>query len=380
MPALPPLPLPRLVNVESTLGCNLECVMCGSHLSGVTKVRRVMEPALLDRVEAQAARRAIDLSLTVAGEPFMTPRLSSFVAVAERTGASLQLNTNGTLLRDDPTLRRILAQSSEIRVSIDAPDPAVYASIRGKAELDSVLANTRLLVRLAQEAPRRPIIAIAMVLMRRNVALLPAMVGLAHGLGADRLDVAHLTVLDEAMEAESLRHDPASADAALAAAAARADALGFRVSLPPPMAAAPPRAGLRARARRLQRDFSRVDAARVRRLGRIVAHTAATRLWELRAGGRVPCHFLRGAAFVSIGGDVAPCPMPGRPVAGNLLQDDFDAIWNGPVLSAMRRGFIDGAPFECCRHCSQNPQGYRPDDPATVRPRGYTLPRVGRRS
>jgi MoaA/NifB/PqqE/SkfB family radical SAM enzyme len=374
------LPLPRLVNVESTLGCNLECVMCGSHLSGVTKVRRVMEPELLARVETQAARRAIDLSLTVAGEPLMTPRLSQFVAVAERTGAALQLNTNGTLLKDDPTLRRILAQSSEIRVSIDAPDAGVYASIRGKADLETVLANTRLLVRLAHAGPRRPIIAIAMVLMRRNAALLPQMVDLAHGLGADRLDVAHLTVLDEAMDAESLRHDPAGADAALAAAALRADALGFRVSLPPPMAAPPRPAGLRARARRLGRDLARLDAARVARVGRIAAHTLATRVWELRAGGRVPCHFLRGAAFVSIGGDVSPCPMPGRPVAGNLLQQDFDAIWNGPVLSAMRQGFIDGRPFDCCRHCSQNPRGYRPDDPATVRPRGYTLPRVGRRS
>lgn len=380
MPALPPLPLPRLVNVESTLGCNLECVMCGSHLSGVTKVRRVMEPELLARVETQAARRAIDLSLTVAGEPLMTPRLSQFVAVAERTGAALQLNTNGTLLKDDPTLRRILAQSSEIRVSIDAPDAGVYASIRGKADLETVLANTRLLVRLAHAGPRRPIIAIAMVLMRRNAALLPQMVDLAHGLGADRLDVAHLTVLDEAMDAESLRHDPAGADAALAAAALRADALGFRVSLPPPMAAPPRPAGLRARARRLGRDLARLDAARVARVGRIAAHTLATRVWELRAGGRVPCHFLRGAAFVSIGGDVSPCPMPGRPVAGNLLQQDFDAIWNGPILSAMRQGFIDGRPFDCCRHCSQNPRGYRPDDPATVRPRGYTLPRVGRRS
>ena len=53
MSKLPPVPHPVNVNLESTLGCNLECIMCGSHLSGVTKLRRSMDLDLLARVESE---------------------------------------------------------------------------------------------------------------------------------------------------------------------------------------------------------------------------------------------------------------------------------------------------------------------------------------
>ena len=50
---LPPMPAPSWVNLESTLGCNLGCVMCGSHISGATQARGTMDPALLAQVEAE---------------------------------------------------------------------------------------------------------------------------------------------------------------------------------------------------------------------------------------------------------------------------------------------------------------------------------------
>ena len=97
----------------------------------------------------------------------------------------------------------------------------------------------------------------------------------------------------------------------------------------------------------------------------------------------MPCHFLQNHAFVTIQGEVAPCPMPGRPIAGDLHTASFSEIWNGEVLTAMRRGFIEGAPMDCCAHCSQNPDGYDPTDPDTVTPADYDLPglenRVGTR-
>jgi hypothetical protein len=51
---------------------------------------------------------------------------------------------------------------------------------------------------------------------------------------------------------------------------------------------------------------------------------------------------------------MTPCCMPGRPVEGNLNPASFGEIWNGPVLTAMREGFIAGSPFDCCAHCTVN--------------------------
>ncbi len=369
------MPPPALVNLESTLGCNLECVMCGSHLSGVTKKRQVMAPALLDRVEQQVLPGALDLSLTVAGEPWMTPKLSSFVALAERAGVQLQMNSNATLIRDGELLRRILRGSSALKFSVDGATAETYQSIRGQGDFALVIRNIRAVVaaRAALPAGEQPRLALCMVLMRRNVHELVAMVELARELGVDRLEVAHLTVLVPEMDAESLRHAPELADDHLRAARARADALAFRVHLPPLMSGAPlPAKGL-ARLRLAGQEARSVGRRRVGRLLHQARHEARLARWSLSAGGRVPCPFLQGAVFVTIGGDVAPCPMPGRPIVGNLLQQSFSEIWNGPVLTAMRRGFIEGAPFECCAHCSQNPKGYQPADEATARPRAYDL-------
>ena len=191
---------------------------------------------------------------------------------------------------------------------------------------------------------------------------------LAWELGLDRLEVAHLTVLSPELDAEHLRHDPALAEACLSAARRRADALGFRVSLPPLVDGRVLPASLLARSRLALQEARELSRARVARLGSTLGRKLAMARWSRQAGGRVPCHFLQDAAFVTIGGDVAPCPMPGRPIAGNLREASFGEIWNGPVLTAMRQGFLTGQPFDCCAHCSQNPEGYVPGDEETAVP------------
>lgn len=379
--ALPPMPPPVAVNLESTLGCNLECRMCGSHLSGVTKLRRAMGPELLERVEREVLPGVEELSLTVAGEPFLTPGLPRFIAAAERAGAELALNTNGTLLKDTPLVRRVLAQSSVLRFSVDGATAETYGGIRGKGDLALVLGNIRTVVRLRQAMPahQRPRLVMCMVLMQSNVHELVAMVELVDSLGLDRLDVAHLTVLVPEMDQESLRHDPEGADAALRAARRRADALGLRANLPPLMSGGENGPSATARARLAAREVREVSRTRLRRLARTLRRKATLARWAAQAGGQVPCQFLQNHAFVTIQGEVAPCPMPGRPIAGDLHDASFEDIWNGEVLTAMRRGFIEGRPMACCAHCSQNPDGYDPADPATVQPPSYDLPGIENR-
>jgi MoaA/NifB/PqqE/SkfB family radical SAM enzyme len=357
------MPPPVLVNLESTLGCNLECVMCGSHMAGVTRKRQIMSPELLARVEAEVLPGARDLSLTVAGEPLMTPKLGTFIALAERQG----------LEREGELLDRLLRQSSVLKFSVDGARASTYESIRVQSDFELVIGNIRKAVAARARLPRgqRPRLAICMVLMRRNAEELVEMVELAHGLGVDRLEVAHLTVLSDELEPESLRHHPELCDQVLAQARRRADQLAFRLHLPPDMAGRPLSVAPSAQARLALRELEELSPRRLRRLGHRLQHKLRARAWELRAGGRVPCHFLQGGVFVTLGGDVAPCPMPGRPIAGNLLEQSFAQIWNGPLLSAMRQGFLEGRPFDCCAHCSQNPVNYQPADPRTARPPGY---------
>jgi MoaA/NifB/PqqE/SkfB family radical SAM enzyme len=374
--ALPTMPRPTMVNLESTLGCNLECIMCGSHLSGVTKKRRVMPEALIERVREQVLPGVRDLSLTVAGEPLMTPKLSTFLALAEEMGAELQLNSNATLIKDDALIRRVLQSSSVLKFSLDAPTARTYESIRVGSDFEKVTGNIRQVVRIRQELPRdrRPRLAICMILMRRNIDELVEMVELVHALGVDRLELAHLTVFDPELDAESLRHHAQRSDRMIRAARSRADSLGLRLHTPPAMDGSENGPSGRARARLALGELRNCSGARIKRLRSRLHQKIRQWAWARKAGGQVPCHFLQSGVFISIGGDVAPCPMPGRPVAGNLLEQDFDTIWNGPVLTSMRRGLMKGSPHDCCAHCSQNPAVYDPLDDQTLNPGDAALP------
>ncbi|MEC7241815.1 MAG: SPASM domain-containing protein [Myxococcota bacterium] len=366
---LPNVPLPSWVNLESTLGCNLECVMCGSHLSGVTKNRDVMSDELIAKIESELLPSATDVSLTVAGEPFLTPKIARFVELAENSQSALQLNTNATLIKDSDLVRRILRQASVLKISMDGLGD-VYESIRVGASFETVRNNVALLVRLRSELPRdqRPRLAICMVLMRRNLHQLTGMVDFAQDIGVDRLEVAHLTAFNDEMEAESCRNAPEETDAALSAARAHADRLGFRTHLPPLMNGTHLEPALSAKIRLAAKEVRELSPSRLIRLRHTLQKKRRASSWSKKAGGSVPCQFLNDGVFVTLEGDVAPCPMPGRPIAGNLLKTRFAEIWNGEVLSKMRRGLIEDRPLECCAHCSQNLARFVPSDERTIRP------------
>ena len=280
--SLPPVPHPVNLNLESTLGCNLECVMCGSHLSGVTKMRRSMDEELLARVEKQVVSGIEELSLTVAGEPFLTPRLPQFVAVAERHGAELSLNTNATLLKDTGLVRRVMRQSSVLRFSVDGATAETYEAIRVKSDFGTVIENIELVVRIRDELPRneRPRLVMCMVLMRDNVHELVEMVRLADRLGLDRLDVAHVTILVPELDEQSTRHIPDVVDAALHAAQQEADVRGFRVNLPPLMSGERVKRSPQAKLRLGLTELKQISTRRLQRLAKTLNRKTVMARWS----------------------------------------------------------------------------------------------------
>ena len=206
-----------------------------------------------------------------------------------------------------------------------------------------------------------------MVLMKRNLHQLTEMVDFAHTIGVDRLEVAHLTAFNDDMEAESCRHIPGETDVALNVARTHADRLGFRTHLPPLMNGTHLEPALSAKIRLAAKEVRELSPRRLSRLRHTLQKKRRATSWSKKAGGSVPCQFLNDGVFVTLEGDVAPCPMPGRPIAGNLLKNSFTEIWNGEVLSKMRRGLIEDRPLDCCAHCSQNLARFVPSDERTIR-------------
>ena len=78
-----------------------------------------MSKELIDKIKKEVLPGATDLSLTVAGEPFMTPKIRDFVELAKSCDVELQLNTNATLIKDSALLKDVLKQSSVLKISLD---------------------------------------------------------------------------------------------------------------------------------------------------------------------------------------------------------------------------------------------------------------------
>jgi len=303
-----------------------------------------MSEAVLEGVERDLLPGVAEVGLSVAGEPFLTPDLPQLVDRLTAHGARLEVTTNGTLVEEGPLLRKVLNAASLLRFSVDGATQMTYGSIRPGARLERVLDGVRAAVRTRRGG--RPRITLCTVIQRRNVQDLPTLVDLAHDLGVDRLEVSLLTPLWPDQEDE--RADPVHVRSACMDARRRADALRLRLLLPRSMG----RPSWATELGLLRREVRRVDLGILRRR---VRHGASLAAWSARVGGRVPCAFLQGMAWVSLGGDVSCCCQPGRPVGGNLLDQPFERIWNGPVLTGLRRAFLAGEPLACCRGCGVNP-------------------------
>ena len=328
--AFPPdPPLPTFVQVEVVGQCNLRCRMCAIQFrrDGPPYGPLAFMPfdtfaALLEQFPALA-----DLHLQGLGEPTMHPRFFDMVAHAAGKGLRVSTNSNLTLWSERRARQCMDSGLAELSVSLDAADPAIYEEIRAGAHFGKVMRNLRrvMAARAAANAPLQ--VRIVMVLMRRNLANLPALVRLAAAEGVHDVFVQHLChdfeesslpgeyrpirsfIHDETLDGES----PDVIEDAFAAARADAEALGVALRLPRVGGAPAPRATL-----------PRCD-------------------WPWRG------------AYVSYQGDAMPCCMVGTPDRasfGNMAREGVAAVWAGAAYQSFRARLASPDAPAVCRSCS----------------------------
>lgn len=143
---------PKVIELELSNRCNLDCVMC-PRLPQKLNLGD-MDRALLDRVLDEAlAEPSRTFRLHGIGEPLLSP---SFRHTVERIKSSpgdhrVDLITNGHLLSRD-TARFILRQEVDfLTVSVAAASPETYRTVRKSRKHDLVVRNT---IKLLDEKAR----------------------------------------------------------------------------------------------------------------------------------------------------------------------------------------------------------------------------------
>lgn len=176
--------------VEPTNQCNLDCRTCIRNIWNAPLGK--MSAAVFDRV--LQGLRAFSPPPTVCfggfGEPLFHPKIVEMVRQVKALGARVELTTNGTRLTPELSRQLIAAGIDLLWVSLDGATPESYADVRLGAALPQVLENiaafdrTVFAGRMTAECGDVPArvsdaeLGLAFVAMKRNIAELPALIGL----------------------------------------------------------------------------------------------------------------------------------------------------------------------------------------------------------
>jgi MoaA/NifB/PqqE/SkfB family radical SAM enzyme len=340
---------PVNLNLNLTRRCNLKCVMCEQHrhdpgptgLSWYDPKRELPLSAwisLLDQVAAFRPR----LYLT-GGEPTLYPHFPEFLQEAKGRGLVVHLQTNGTLL--DRLADLLVAQGVEmVTVSMDGP-AEVHNAIRGQeGAFQKTCAGIKALVaaRHRQRSPG-PIILINCVISKASLGSLDQLVPLAHELGADILQIQH-TIFNSA--ANVRRHNRALSPEFAA---------GQGLDLAPPSipdgefyeSEITP-ADLPQLRAQLQ-EAQRLAPGRLKLLFLPNLPLALLEPYYLDLTHPFPqvCNALWKGCRILPDGTVSPCL---HLVAGNIADQPFQEIWNGPRMRRLRQ-IISRRLFPGCARC-----------------------------
>jgi MoaA/NifB/PqqE/SkfB family radical SAM enzyme len=323
--------LPVHLTIETTMACSLRCVMCQVYRSPAAMKKGlvgdpVMSLELFERIANETFTTAKEMTPTVMGEPLQTPFLPKMLELLSIYSVRMNIVTSGMLLSRDMS-ERLAPHLAKIKVSFDGATKETFESIRRGAKFETVVGNVRGFDRERRrcDPEQRPILALQVTLMRRNIEELPRIVELAADMGVDEVVGLHVYVFDQEFDNQSLMHHQELSDSIVAEATKKAKDLGIRPHFP---------ASYRGKA----------YGCRVRN-----ADPQIIRL----------CKFLWREVWVSHTGDITPCCVPDRPVVGSLRTSTLSEVWNGEVYQEMRRTLGSEDPFACCRHCSLRVQ-YEP--------------------
>ena len=168
---------PRILTIEITWNCNLNCPMCPRQVFTVGRNRNMTLQEF--KKILYATPKVKQVNFCGLGEPLMNPHFYKMLEFAHQRYIGVVFVTNGTLFTEE-NIKKFPPNVQTIYFSIDSPIPQIYKKIRG-VDLESVIVNIKKLKIL------RPDIKIYLqpLLMKDTIDGMEQIVYLAKNLSAD---------------------------------------------------------------------------------------------------------------------------------------------------------------------------------------------------
>ncbi len=289
---------PTGIEIEMTNRCNLACTQCLRSLG--------LKPYKLGDMDPDNYKKILDqfpyvmnISLNGFGEPMMYAHFFDIVAYTrkERPWAKIGIYSNGGLIDEEKAYRMMDCGLTELNISIDAAKPETYRRVRRGGKLPDLHDNIKRLVRIKQETRARfPMLGLNFVMLNDNEGELVPFVEQAADMGVDFINCISWAGYDWGFKNRRTRESYLTE---LEAARKRIDELGIRC-----------------------KSFPEISTR----------WTDPNRPFG--------CGFFWGEEFrVTYDGHVTlGCCTPFKETYsyGNLLEQEFQDIWNGPDMQYNR--------------------------------------------
>lgn len=186
----------HLMQIETSLHCNLECVMCP--WVDIHSDTKLLSRETFSKILPYLPF-ADEVDLTGGGEPLVNPLLPEMVLAAKQAGCEVGFSTNGTLLKHSLSKTLIQMGLDWISFSFDAANPDTYHQIRQGSSFDTVVRNIGMMGELKEQlgskTPRVMMVFVMMTGTNENFQELPDYLDLAYSLGASQVIAKNLDVI-----------------------------------------------------------------------------------------------------------------------------------------------------------------------------------------
>lgn len=183
----------RLFQVESSIACNLRCVMCPwKEISRQVNGKGLMPQEVWEVIRPYLSQvQSVDF--TGGGEPLLQPRLVEWMADAKSAGCETGILTNGLLLKRKIAKQMINTGLDWVCFSIDGAVAKTYEEIRKGSSFERVCENLTNIADL--RTGKIPKTMINFVLMPMNFQEVEEIVRLAHRLDVDQVNFKQCDVI-----------------------------------------------------------------------------------------------------------------------------------------------------------------------------------------
>jgi short-subunit dehydrogenase/MoaA/NifB/PqqE/SkfB family radical SAM enzyme len=183
----------RLWQIESSISCNLNCIMCPWKDERKQSFKAGDMPEEIWEALRPYLPETASVDFTGGGEPLLHPKLADWIREANAAGCRTGFLTNGLILTRERSLQFIQAGIDWIGFSLDGATAEVYERIRKGADFKSLCNNIATVSDL--RTGKKPVIIINYVMMPDNLCDLEKVVDLASDLGVNQINFKQCDVI-----------------------------------------------------------------------------------------------------------------------------------------------------------------------------------------